>query len=112
MKYAFLLSILLLSACQKEAEPNLEDKIRGTWQQTFSPHSIYWFCDGMATQRVIAAGDKVYRNDFTYTADADTLFLTDVVENTVQRWIVSFPTDSTARVSIEAGFVIWLKRFQ
>lgn len=112
MKYAFLLSILFLSACQKEAEPTLSERIEGVWIQEFSPHSIYSFSDGLCIQRVNASGKEVYRNEYAYTCQGDTMRLTDLESGSKQVWVVSFPADSTALILTESDFLIGLKRFK
>jgi hypothetical protein len=111
MKHFFLLILLSLSACHKEPlERPTSERIEGVWKQEFSPHSIYSFSDGLCIQRVIYAETEVYRNEYAYTCQGDTMCLVDIVERTERRWIVDFTTETTARIET-GGFVLNLKRW-
>lgn len=103
------LAIAMASCNTEQCAPN--DKIDGVWKQTFSPHSIYSFSDGICIQRVYAAGEEVWRNEYTYTFSADLVYLTDIVTGEKRTWVVSFKDDNTLTAyDANLAFVIALKR--
>lgn len=103
------LAIALASCNTEQCAPN--EKIEGVWKQTFSPHSIYSFSDGICIQRVYAAGQEVWRNEYTYTFSADHVYLTDIATGGKSTWDVSFQDDNTLTAyDADLPFVIELKR--
>jgi hypothetical protein len=111
MKHTFFLALIFLASCQPAPmEQPMSERIEGVWKQSFAPHSIYSFSDGLCIQRIIAEETEVYRNEYAYTCKGDTMYLTDMVEKTERRWIIDFTTETTARIET-GGFVLNLKRW-
>lgn len=111
MILAIILPIAIARAsCNTEpCAPN--EKIEGVRKQTFSPHSIYSFSDGICIQRVYAAGQEVWRNEYSYTFRADHVYLTDIETWEKRTWDVSFKDDNKLTAyDADLAFVIALKR--
>lgn len=100
-------------SCHKEPCKEVQQQIEGVWKQTFSPHSVYSFSDGLCIQRIQASGQEVWRNEFSYTTKRDTVCMTNVESGGKRTWIVDFPDEYTMHVNAtEALISIELKRMR
>lgn len=98
-------------SCHKEPCKEVQPQIEGVWKQTSIPHSIYSFSDGICIQRVYAAGQEVWRNEYTYTFSADHVYLTDIATGGKSTWDVSFQDDNTLTAyDADLAFFIELRR--
>lgn len=111
MKYILLLSIILFSACHKEAGPTMSEGIKGNWEQTFAPHSKFSFDGYRCIQRTYLGSTEVFRNEYAYTTTADTMILTDFEDESEHKWVVNVTGYSEAQITTETGFLIGLVRF-
>lgn len=108
---AILLPLAMAMASCNTEPCATNEKIEGVWKQTFSPHSIYSFSDGICIQRVYAAGQEVWRNEYTYTFSADHVYLTDIATGGKSTWDVSFQDDNTLTAyDADLAFFIELRR--
>lgn len=106
MRHALFI-LLLFAGCCKEPQRTID----GVWRQTFAPHSIYSFSNGICIQRVMALESEVYRNEYAYTVTGEEMTLTDLESGTVHNWTLNFDSDSTCEINTGSLFVLSLKRY-
>lgn len=112
MKYATIIcAVLAFASCQKEQPATTCERIEGVWKQTFPPHSIYSFCEGYCTRRVISAGVEVWRTEYTYNCEGDTMRLVDLKTNAAQTWSVEFTNENSATIRTGEAFVVNMVRY-
>lgn len=111
MKYATIIcAVLLLASCQKEAKPTTAELIQGVWKQSTSPHAVYSFSDGICTRRVISAGVEVWRAEYAYLCEGDTVTLINIVNGVDEKWAVTFETENKFSAKTGSVFVLYLER--
>ena len=110
MKHAIIFLILAFTSCQKEAQPTTAELIQGVWRQSTSPHAIYSFSDGICTRRVISAGVEVWRAEYAYICEGDTVTLKNIVNGVDEKWAVTFETDDKFSARNGSVFVLYLER--
>ena len=105
-------AIVFAPGCSKEPTQTPCERINGAWRQTFSPHSIYTFNNGLCTWRVYVAGNEVYRNEVVYDCEGDNLKVTYLSNGTRETWHLNFETDSTVLIDTGGEINIQLKRYK
>lgn len=111
MKHAILfLIVLAFASCQKEAQPSTAELIQGVWKQSTSPHAVYSFSDGICTRRVISAGVEVWRAEYAYLCEGDTVTLINIVNGVDEKWAVTFETENKFAAKTGSVFVLYLER--
>ena len=110
MKHAILFFVLAFAACRKEAQPTTAELIQGVWKQSTSPHAVYSFASGICTRRVISAGVEVWRAEYAYICEGDTVTLQNIVNGADEKWAVTFETDDKFSARNGSVFVLYLER--
>jgi len=110
MKHAIILFLLTFASCQKEAQPTTSELIQGVWKQSTSPHAVYSFASGICTRRVISAGVEVWRAEYAYLCEGDTVTLKNIVNGVDEKWAVTFETDDKFSAKTGSVFVLYLER--
>ena len=111
--WALTISALLQwPSCSKEPTQTPCERINGAWRQTFSPHSIYTFADGLCTWRVYVTGNEVYRNEVVYDCEGDNLKVKYLSNGNRETWHLNFEADSTVLIDTGGEINIELKRFK
>ena len=110
MKYAIILFVLAFASCQKEAQPTTAELIQGVWKQVTSPHAVYSFSDGICTRRVISQGVEVWRAEYAYICEGDTVTLKNIVNGVDEKWEITFETEDKFSANTGSVFVLYLER--
>ena len=111
MKYAILfLIVLAFASCQKEPHLTTAELIQGVWKQSTIPHAVYSFASGICTRRVISAGIEVWRAEYAYICEGDTVTLKNIVNGADEKWAVTFETDDKFSARTGSVFVLYLER--
>lgn len=110
MKHAILFFVLAFAACRKEAHLTTAELIQGVWKQSTSPHAVYSFSDGICTRRVISAGVEVWRAEYAYLCEGDTVTLINIVNGVDEKWAVTFETENKFSAKTGSVFVLYLER--
>lgn len=110
MKHILVFAILTLASCHKEPQPTTAELIQGVWKQSTSPHAVYSFASGVCTRRVISAGVEVWRAEYAYLCEGDTVTLKNIVNGVDEKWAVTFETDDKFSANTGSVFVLYLER--
>ena len=95
-KLFYIVLVLALSACDKEALPGLSERIEGVWRSDEPPFWTITASDGYLTQRIVSEG---YCLEYAYSTDGDTLTLTSFSGDQTRRQVWRFLGDDRAEVT-------------
>lgn len=111
MKHAILFLLLAFASCQKEPTPTMSERIEGSWKQTTSPHAVYTFDGATCTRIVTVANVGVWRSEYGYTCEGDTMRLVELTTDKRQTWAVEFVTENSATIRTGGALVLNLERY-
>lgn len=102
--------LCLFSACHKDdylQEPENASRLIGhTWVQvdnTKPGKRLYSFGPESLKTQLVDFGKVIYSNEYAYRVEQDTVYLTDVVSGSADKWAVWMFDDEQAQVTSGAG---------
>lgn len=104
LKHLLVCSLALLPLACKDKEP-LDiyydaSQIEGYWQGTEPPYWYHWFSDGHSQQDIWDFGQNIYRLEYSFRTNKDSVFQTTLdTPKTTRVWTVEFPDINTCLVT-------------
>lgn len=107
MKYAVIMLLLLPASCKDhEWQQDTARNIEGFWRETGHPEWLRLFSNGYCQERVFDFGQVVVENEYSYTANGDTVFLENLRTGSARTWVVRFVTPDSIEVEDRGLLVI------
>ena len=104
LKAILVCSLLALTFACKDQEP-LDiyydaSHIEGYWQGTEPPYWYHWFSDGHSQQDIWDFGQNIYRLEYSFRTNKDSIFQTTLdTPKETRTWTVEFPHIDTCLVT-------------
>lgn len=108
MKPLFFLLLLYLPACGDgylQDDPQDATRLEGAvWEQQGAVGTrLYHISGGMLTARAIGFGMVLSQREYAYHIQRDTIYLTDILTETPDKWAVLMRSDTEAEITAGAG---------